>query len=750
MIAGKSASTDPDEGESDLILRAASEKRPYHFGPFPLEALGRDRRIIAREESAAPPGAAAAAATANGDPVAAKGPFGRALARYASLFAGFADGPVAPAKAPVPDDIARRAVDIKGGAYFLNASQVGICRIPDSARCAGGAAVAGDHAVVILVEHGRLPEAGNPARDWVDGEVAATAALRAFEIACCVAGHIRYMGFPARAHGAAAATGDDEALDFERLAVLAGIAIRTGRGIANPFLDDRFSLAVVSTDYALALDEPLDEQADGARGLHYWLGINGAESGRERNRRAGRASHLSRYPMEQVKRVDRPTTLILDDEVPRVPKRAAFFERALKGDLGQKAQVERARFATKHPFAQAMIPLIRNMVPLQDGPVAAEAGDLDDPAANSRALKSLSYFLGADLTGICEIPRYAWFSHKEDGRPIEPYHRYAVVMLIDQEYDTMEGASGDDWISGAQSMRGYMRGAAIAGIMADTLRDQGIPARPQTNLDSDVLHIPLVLWAGLGELSRIGELVLNPFVGPRFKSVVLTTDLPLEVDRPIDFGLQYFCNHCMKCARECPCDAIFWGDKVMFNGYEMWKPDVERCTRYRVTNPKGSACGRCMKTCPLNKVISADGPLITQAASWLGVNAMWAKPALVPLAVRADDALGHGRRNPLKRWWLDLEIVDGVCVRPRGVNERDIEPEREATMDPAKQRIAYYHADAMPPPDHPEPWPVDRKAALAAGAELERPDAAGLRQSRGGATPAHYRPTPPVGAGGER
>ena len=24
-----------------------------------------------------------------------------------------------------------------------------------------------------------------------------------------------------------------------------------------------------------------------------------------------------------------------------------------------------------------------------------------------------------------------------------------------------------------------------------------------------------------------------------------------------------------KCARECPCDAISWGDKVMFNGYEM-------------------------------------------------------------------------------------------------------------------------------------------------------------------------------------
>ena len=113
--------------------------------------------------------------------------------------------------------------------------------------------------------------------------------------------------------------------------------------------------------------------------------------------------------------------------------------------------------------------------------------------------------------------------------------------------------------------------------MAEHLRDLGFPARPQTNRDSDLLHIPLILQAGLGELSRIGELVLNPFVGPRFKSVVLSTDIPLEVDKPIDFGLQTFCENCFKCARECPCDAIPLGGKVMFNGYEMWKPDVERC-----------------------------------------------------------------------------------------------------------------------------------------------------------------------------
>ena len=167
-------------------------------------------------------------------------------------------------------------------------------------------------------------------------------------------------------------------------------------------------------------------------------------------------------------------------------------------------------------------------------------------------IKSLSYFLGAEITGICEIPEYAWFSHYMDGEELVPYHKYAVVMLIDQGYETMEGASGDDFISGAQSMRAYMRGAQIAGIMGEMLRSFGLSSRSQTNADSDVLHTPVTLLSGLGELSRIGEVILNPFIGPRLKTVVLTTDMPLEVDKAVDFGLQKFCSSCLKCARECP------------------------------------------------------------------------------------------------------------------------------------------------------------------------------------------------------
>ena len=714
-----------------MLFKSKADDRPCHLGPFPLEVLSRNQAVVEQERDA-PPIPAPARKTSPG------GPLGRALRDYLDIFSNAAITEPAASRAPVPDDPHRRMVDVKGYSYFMDASQVGICEIPDNAWCDGVTPTAGHRfAVVLLQEHGRLPEADNLARAWIEGAIEDAADTRIGGIAVCLAGHISQLGWAAQAHVA-----NTSNVDTQRLAVLAGLTVRDGDRLRNPFVE-AFSLAVVTTDYELATDEPLDASALNSKGLRYWLGINGATSGRERQRRASRATHLGAYPMETVKRVDRPTTLILDDEVPRVPKRAAFFDRALRGDLGAKALRERHRFANKQPHSAGMMPSMRAMVPVQDGAPNpdADTSAYSDPAANSKAMKSLSYLLGADITGICEVPDYAWFSHDANGEPANIKHKYAVVMLIDQGYETMEGASGDDWISGSQSMRAYLRGGEIAGVMADTLRQYGFPARSQTNADSDVLHIPLMLLAGLGELSRIGELVLNPFMGPRLKTVVLTTDMPLEPDKPIDFGLQYFCDNCTKCARECPCDAIPWGPKVMFNGYEMWKPDAERCARYRLTNQKGSACGRCMKTCPLNKVVTSDGPLAQRLASWCGINAPQLKPLLVPLAVKLDDKLGNGDLKPVKKWWFDLEVVNGVCVDPpKGVNQRGLDVTHKP--DPSRQKMAYYPANVMPVPNDLNPQPTDRKAAIAAGETLETPEQAKARHAKGEAPPEHYTPTP--------
>jgi len=715
-----------------VIISNQNRNRPFHFGKFPFETLPR-KPVVQSEE--------AARAKLSGPPVQESGidVLGQSARRYFDRFMDYRQGEVVAARAPVTDDLQRRSVDIKGGIYFLDAAHAGICRIPGNAWIEGREISGHAYAVVIVMELGRVPEQDNLASAWLVRAVRDIALTRAAGIAVNVANYLGQLGYTATAHA-----GEITDVDIERLSVLAGVCSRSGAGTVSPWLDDRIAVTAVTTEYEMSTDLPLAPVRHANRGFRYWLGINGAESGRERKRRSRRATHMSAYPMEQVRRVERPTTLIIDDEVPRVPHRAAFFERPKFGDLGPRAKFERTRFAYKNPSAMAYVQMIRSMLPYQDGKVTqTDISAYLDPGANARAIKSLAYAMGADMVGICEIPRYAWFSHKANGEPVTPYHKYAVVMLIDQGFETMEGASGDDWISGSQSMRAYMRGGEIAGIMADFLRNSGISARPQTNLDSDVLHIPLVLWAGLGELSRIGELVLNPYLGPRLKSVVMTTDMPLEVDKPVDFGLQYFCSHCHKCARECPCDAIPVMGKVMFNGYEMWKIDAERCARYRLTNSRGAGCGRCMKTCPLNKVPTADAPLLHRVAVWLGVNAMWLKPLLVPVAVYLDDRLGYGKRNPAKKWWLDLEVIKGVSVKPRGVNRRDINYQRK--LNTSREKIVYYHANMMPPPDQMDAFPVDRNAARKAVAQMETVAEARERVLAGGDKPLHYVPTPPLG-----
>lgn len=412
-----------------------------------------------------------------------------------------------------------------------------------------------------------------------------------------------------------------------------------------------------------------------------------------------RPIHLGPYPMESIKRVPQPTTRITDD-VPRMPKRANFFVRSARGDLGAKQQRESKRFVSKMPLNRAFGKVMRAITPLQrDEPVPVEAPIPDDPQARAEHLKSLCYFMDADVVGICEVPEYAWYSHNLDGTPIPPRHKYAIVILTDQGYETMAGSSGDDWISAAQSYRAYLRGSEITTVVANYLRELGYEAQSHTNSDSDVLHIPLLLQAGLGELSRIGEVVLNPFLGPRFKSAVVTTNLELAVDQPIDFNLQKFCQSCLKCARECPCGAIPFGDKVLFNGYEMWKPDVEACTRYRVSNPAGSGCGRCMKVCHFNK----KGLLQHRLALWFAIHV----PASHKFLIWLDDALDYGQRIKEWNWWFDLEWRDGKLQKPRKTNARDLRPDRQP---PTKTKnVTFYGIDTAPPPDLQEPLPIRQK-----------------------------------------
>ncbi len=174
--------------------------------------------------------------------------------------------------------------------------------------------------------------------------------------------------------------------------------------------------------------------------------------------RKKRPPHLGRFPMEKLKRVDTPTTLITD-QVKRVPKRADFFVRAAYGDLGPKASEEIKRFVMKQPLNRAIARVHWRQVEIHRGnPAPQKAPIPNDPKEVAEHIKALCYFLDADMVGICEMPDYAWYSHDIEGKPVEAKHKYAVVIVIDQGFDTMSASSGDDWISGAQSYRAYLNG----------------------------------------------------------------------------------------------------------------------------------------------------------------------------------------------------------------------------------------------------------------------------------------------------
>jgi reductive dehalogenase len=365
---------------------------------------------------------------------------------------------------------------------------------------------------------------------------------------------------------------------------------------------------------------------------------------------------LGPFPMERLKRVEQPTTRITDD-VQRTDEREQGFIRAARGDFGPVAKREINRPA-KHPIHAAGRNMTSYLAPRVDGEVASTKAPIpEDPEILSRHIKRLGYFFRANIIGIGPLPQYAVYTHDKNGNPVKLDHKFAIVILIDQDFETMDASKGYDWISGSQSILGYSNSAFIACIMADYIRKLGYPARAHHSANYQVAIPPLLLLAGIGEMSRMGNSVLNPFLGARFKASAVTTDLPLLPDKPIDFRLQRFCQTCKKCAVLCPSRAIPMGDKVMYNGYECWKLDIERCAKFRVTNQNGSSCGQCIKVCPWNKPQGWTHDI----ARWMAMHTPW----LDSLLVKMDDIWGYGKQHEEKKWWFDLEEIDGVLQIPK-------------------------------------------------------------------------------------
>lgn len=728
--------------------------RPVHMGSFPMERLGTGDRALTDE--------------VRGDGLLtgdfAPTDLGRAISDFMCALDAVREGGTAQSRAEIPDDPTERAQHMKAAGYFLDATLMGVAKLdvshflPTRHQHPGLATLSfkaskeklrlrfnplaairqmeqaislaarpidgHSHAIVIVNDFPRDPDANESGTGWFDGLQPWRAAVRASETAVVMASYLRILGFEARAH--TATTSD---VNLHKLAVSAGLALPAGDRIHNPFIGDRFGIAVVTTSMRLAPDAPLRPQTLPdrwrAKGPTWWIGAAAPKSPRQVVDMARRPYEHSRYPTEKLKRVEKTTTYIDEARIPRVPKSSEMFLRSAFGDLGKPAleASKDGHSVSKAPLAGALRLALNVYSLLQRGDPAPErVAGYDNKDRNAAMMKATLHWLGADLAGLSEAPAWVWYSHRQDGTEMPVSHPLAVSVMIDQGYETMDGASGDDWISSAQSMRTYMRAALVCGVLGQHLRNLGFSATAHSAADSDVIQTPLVLLAGLGEVSRIGETILNPFLGPRLKTGILTTDFPMTPDKPIDFGLQNFCNSCNKCARECPSGAISAGRKVMFNGYEIWKADTAKCTQYRTTNPGGAMCGRCMKTCPWN----LEGLVQEKPFRWAAMH----MPRAAGWLARFDDKLNRGTINPVKKWWWDIarDQQDGQIKKAEQTNARDLS--KHIDLKRKDQTLGMWPIDLAPPP-LPMPWPLDREAAIDAYDAALTPEAYRDRRARG-------------------
>lgn len=275
---------------------------------------------------------------------------------------------------------------------------------------------------------------------------------------------------------------------------------------------------------------------------------------------------------------------------------------------------------------------------------------VDDPSKMTKVIKKVAKAYGASLVGVCELDRRWVYSHRQNvlekkHEPIEipEEYEYAIALAFEMDYELIKLSPTHTGAAGPTSAYGRM--ALTTGSLAQFIRYLGYKAIPMGN--DTALSIPVAIDAGLGELSRIGILITKEY-GPRVRLSKIFTDLPLEPDSPIEFGVWDFCMKCERCAHVCPGQAIMYGeptDKINNicnrEGLLRWPIDAEKCFGWWARSE--GICSNCIRVCPFNK----PSGWLHEAVRWGVKNTRW----LDSLFVKADNLLGYGKGAKVEHFW---------------------------------------------------------------------------------------------------
>ena len=243
------------------------------------------------------------------------------------------------------------------------------------------------------------------------------------------------------------------------------------------------------------------------------------------------------------------------------------------------------------PEVDEFLRLIREeQEPRFTGPVAANPTVFTSPAAAAQHLKNAALEFGADIVGICTIEPGDVYR----GRSVT--ERFAIA--VGQRMRWREFQEVPSRAAAIECLRIYYTLGETVIRLADHIRALGYACKVEHPIgDSDLLHIPIGLKAGFGELGRHGS-IIHPRLGPLFRMGSVATSIDLAIDHPIDAGIAKFCDTCLACRKYCPPHAIpdhrspEAGQDHL--GYDRYVVDTGRCFPYFATH---SYCSICLPVC---------------------------------------------------------------------------------------------------------------------------------------------------------
>ena len=230
----------------------------------------------------------------------------------------------------------------------------------------------------------------------------------------------------------------------------------------------------------------------------------------------------------------------------------------------------------------------------QDGSIAEGISPIE-PAAARDLVNGWCRELGIDDVGSTPVdPAYVY-------EGVDLPHRTAIVLAKAMDFAAI--AEAPSARTNSEVMRIYAELSDASIELARRVRALGYPARAHTLAHEGIAFIPHAVAVGLGELGKHGSL-LHPRLGASFRLAAVTTDLPLDDDRPTTARIADLCLNCSLCVDHCPGDAIS-DERVIVRGTERWIVDTERCAPIWASY---HACAICLQVCPWNARVGA-GPV---------------------------------------------------------------------------------------------------------------------------------------------